>query len=319
MRWLVNAEGVVEQPSAEQIAACMGAEREGVSWLDIEDPQGEDLQILKDGFRFHNLTLEDVRHRTRSPKIDDYAGYVFLALTQMDWQPPKLTRRDEHIFLSRHYIVTVHSQPDRGLRALHKRVKEGPELAREKPAFLQFLVLNRLAEHTFAVLEGLEVSITALERKIISRPSRREMAAVYDLRQAVTDLAKYLGAQREIFQHLITHSIEPDDHQQLVYYKDVHERLARQHEAAESLRDLCHSVVDVYMAGADNRLNETMKQLTIVAALFLPVTAISGFFGMNHQFLVEHITGPNVFWATVGAMLMTQLLLGVFFWRRGYF
>jgi magnesium transporter len=62
-----------------------------------------------------------------------------------------------------------------------------------------------------------------------------------------------------------------------------------------------------------------MKQLTLVAALFLPVTAISGFFGMNHEFLVSHITGPYVFWATVGAMLMTQLVLGVFFWRRGYF
>jgi magnesium transporter len=319
MRWLASADGVVEQPTVEQVSASLRSEGEGVVWLDIEDPQGEDFQLLKSEFGFHNLALEDIRHRTRTPKIDDYPGYVFLALTQMDWHTPKLTRRDEHIFLSRHYVVTVHSQPDRGLRALHTRVKDSPEMAREKPAFLQFLVLNRLVEHAFVVLEGLEVSITALERKIITRPSRREMAAVYDLRQTVTDLAKYLGAQREIFQHLITHSIEPDDHQQLVYYKDVHERLVRQHEAAEGLRDLCHSVVDVYMAGSDNRLNETMKQLTLVAALFLPVTAISGFFGMNHEFLVGHITSAYAFWGTVAAMLMTQVVLGVFFWRRGYF
>ena len=82
--------------------------------------------------------------------------------------------------------------------------------------------------------------------------------------------------------------------------------------------DLCGGVMEVYMSGASNRLNEQMKQLTLLAALFLPITAITGFFGMNHAWLVDHINGLNPFLATIVAMALVESVLLMVFWRRGW-
>jgi magnesium transporter len=319
MRWLVNASGVIEEPEAEQIRDCLEHEASGVFWVHVEVPREYDIELLRSTFGFHSLTIEELRKRSRGQRIEDYPGYAFLVLQRPQWRGGALAFEEVEVFLSRHYVVTVHSHPDPGLGELRRRLQAAPDLAREKPAFLQFLVLDQLVENTFSVLDALERSINQLERQVITNPTRRQLAQAYDLRQSVADLDKNLGGMHEAFQHLITHSIEPGDSHLLVYYRDIFGHITRQHESAHSLSELAHSVMEVYMAGADNRLNATMKQLTMLAALFLPVTAISGFFGMNHEFLVQHISGEAAFWMTVALMVATQAVLAIFFWRRGYF
>ena len=318
MRWLASATGITEHAGADDVNVCLG-DKDRVAWLDIEEPTPFDFDLLRNCFGFHALTIEELRKQNRRQKIDDYPGYAFLVLQRVDWQQATLRFRDLEVYLSRHFVVTVHNQHEPGFADLRRRLEEAPELAEEKPAFLQFLVLDQLVEHNFAVIDELERSINLLERSILTSPTRRQLSQAYDLRQTVTDLDKHLGELHEVFQHLITHSIDREDRQLQIYYRDVFGHIERQHEMAHGLSELAHSVMEVYMAGADNRLNATMKQLTMLAALFLPVTAISGFFGMNHQFLVEHITSETTFWLTVGLMAATQLVLAVFFWRRGYF
>ena len=293
--------------------------RESVAWVDIEEPTAWDFELLRGCFGFHSLTLEELQRRSRRQKIDDYPGYTFMVMQRVDWTAARLDLLDLEIYLSRHYVVTVHAHREPAFADLRRRLTEAPELSRERPAFLQFLVLNQLVEQTFVVLDDLEENINKLERAILNQPSRRLLNRAYDLRQTVIDLDKHLGELHELFQHLITHSIDPEDQQLLIYYRDLFGHVERQHDTAKSLSELAHSVMEVYLAGADNRLNATMKQLTMLAALFLPVTAISGFFGMNHDFLVQHISGPTAFWLTVSLMVATQASLAVFFWRRGYF
>ncbi|HVD00219.1 MAG TPA: magnesium transporter CorA family protein [Candidatus Dormibacteraeota bacterium] len=318
MRWLTSTEGVVEDPDAAMVKKAL-KDDEMVVWVDIEEPTAWDIELLRDCFGFHSLTLEEIQKHSRRQKIDDYPGYTFMVLQRVDWTAGQLEFLDLEVYLSRHFVVTVHAHTEPAFGDLRRRLGQVPELAREKPAFLQFLVLNQLVEQNFTLLDELQVAINTLERAILSRPTRRLLNRAYDLRQTVIDLDKHLAELHELFQHLITHSIAPEDQQLLIYYRDLFGHVERQHDTARSLSDLAHSVMEVYMAGADNRLNSTMKQLTMVAALFLPVTAISGFFGMNHQFLVQHITGETSFWLTVCLMVLTQGGLAVFFWRRGYF
>jgi magnesium transporter len=318
MRWLATAEGVVEDPEVPMVKAAIEG-KETVAWIDIEEPTAWDVELLRGCFGFHSLTLEEIHRQSHRQKIDDYPGYTFLVMQRVDWTAGTLNLLDFEVYLSRHYVVTVHAHKEPAFAELRRRLSAAPELARERPAFLQFLVLNELVEQTFVILDDIEVAITKLERAILSQPTRRLLNRAYDLRNTVIDLDKHLGELHELFQHLITHSIDPEDQQLLIYYRDLFGHVERQHDTAKSLSELAHSVMEVYLAGADNRLNATMKQLTMLAALFLPVTAISGFFGMNHDYLVQHITGATAFWLTVGLMFMTQASLAIFFWRRGYF
>src|SRR5438034_6747488 len=100
------------------------------------------------------------------------------------------------------------------------------------------------------------------------------------MKHAVTDLRKFLGAQREVFQRLVTRGIHLQQQDMTLYYRDVYDHVIRQYETVDSLRDLLTSAMDVYLSTVSNRINQTVKTLTVLASLFLPLTFLTGFFGM---------------------------------------
>lgn len=320
MRWLVTRDGVVETPARDLLEETVAAPREDVYWVDLQDPDGDDLTILREVFGFPLHAVESISRPLERPHIEEFDSLNLLTLFAADWDgaASRLRLRKIEVFLSKHFIVTAHATSEAGFGDVRRRVRENPKIAGEKPAYLQYLVLAQIVDPLSAVLDDVEASITGLERQIVVRPTRRGMGRVYDLKQVATDLGKYTGAQREVVEHLITHAIDPAEQHMLMYYKDIHATLVRQHETADELRDLCGGVMEVYMSGASNRLNEQMKQLTLLAALFLPITAITGFFGMNHAWLVDHINGLNPFLATIVAMALVESVLLMVFWRRGW-
>lgn len=320
MRWLATTKGVVETPARDLLEDTVAEQREDVYWVDFQDPDGDDYAILREVFGFPLNAVESIARPLERPHIEELETCEFLTLFAADWDAAQtaLRVRKIEVFLSKHFIVTAHVESEPGFADVRRRLRENPKIAAEKPAYLQFLVLAQLIDPLSAVLDEVETSITTLERQIVVRPTRRGMGRVYDFKQVATDLGKNVGAQREVFEHLITHAIDPAEQFILMYYKDLHATLVRQHETADELRDLCGGVMEVYMSGASNRLNEQMKQLTLLTALFLPLSAITGFFGMNHEWLVDHIRGLDTLVATIVAMAVVEAVLLVVFWRRGW-
>jgi magnesium transporter len=139
------------------------------------------------------------------------------------------------------------------------------------------------------------------------------------LKRAVVDLRKVLGAQRDVFQRLTSHAITEQGGQEMsIYYRDVYDHIVRQYETADSLRDLLTSTMDVYLSTVSNRLNDVMRRLTVIATLFMPLSFITGFFGMNFAWLVNHITTTGAFALGITAMLGTVLMQFLYFRRRGW-
>jgi magnesium transporter len=136
----------------------------------------------------------------------------------------------------------------------------------------------------------------------------------------VIDLRKVLGAQRDVFQRLTTHTVGFEGGQDMtIYYRDVYDHIIRQYETVDSLRDLLTSAMDVYLSTVSNRLNQVITRLTVFATLFLPLTFITGFFGMNFAWLVAHIAPAWTFWVlAVGVMLATTALQLLYYRRRGW-
>jgi magnesium transporter len=134
----------------------------------------------------------------------------------------------------------------------------------------------------------------------------------------VAELRRVLGPQRDVFQRLLSHSLDHSEGDLPLYWRDVYEDLVRQYEQADSLRDLLTGAMDVYLSTVSNRLNGTMMQLTVIASVFLPLTFLTGFFGMNFGFLVARISGVAAFAVGVSIMAATLLLQLFLFWRRGW-
>ncbi len=318
-RHLIAAQGALVEPRADAIAACLSEGKQGF-WLDIEGPDDSDYELLEKTFKFHPLTLEDIRHQNQRPKLDEYAGYVFVVLFTAEFDGERIHIREQHLFLSSQYLVSVHLEPSPPLARLRERIKANPDLAHRNLPFLFYLVVDQLVDAIFPVIEQVDDATEQLEEAIVTRADPASLGRLTNLKRAVIDLRKVLGAQRDVFQRLTTHTVGLEGGQEMtIYYRDVYDHIIRQYETVDSLRDLLTSAMDVYLSTVSNRLNLRITRLTVFATLFLPLTFLTGFFGMNFAWLVAHIVPAWTFWVlAVGVMLATTALQLLYYRRRGW-
>ena len=319
IRHLVATDGPQLEPTADSLLACLKAGKQGF-WLDIENPGDDDYALLEKTFGFHPLTLEDIRNQNQRPKLEEYTGYAFVVLFTAELDGKRVQIREHHLYVSPQYLVSVHLEPSDPLNRLRERIKANPDLTRRSLPFLFYLVVDQLVDALFPVLEQLDDATDELEDRIIDDPDTAALTELSNLKRAVVDLRKVLGAQRDVFQRLTTRAVgDPSDKEMSIYYRDVYDHLVRQHETVDSLRDLLTSAMDVYLSTVSNRLNLRITRLTVFATLFLPLTFISGFFGMNFGWLVAHIAPAWTFWVlAVGVMLATTAAQLWYYRGRGW-
>jgi magnesium transporter len=319
MRTLITTKGAHKEPSKSEISEHLArADKEGF-WLDIEKPDDDDFEVLEKIFKFHHLTLEDVRHRNQRPKLDEFSGYSFAVIFTAEWSDTHMGFLEHHFYLGRHYVVTVHAEPAPVLAELRDRIKQVPELCKGLPSYLTYLVIDALVDTNFPILERLDDVLDQLQDEIVTRADARVLSMIYGLKHDVTELRRLFASQRDLFQRLITHSLDLHEGDMTVYWRDVYDHIVRQYETVDSLRDLLTGAMDVYLSTVSNRLNVTMKTLTVIASLFLPLSFLTGFYGMNFGFLTSVLEPPSwVFWVGVGTMVGSLVVQVLLFRRRGW-
>jgi|SRR5438093_7561473 len=318
-RMLITTKGAHKEPSKSEIAEHLEkADKEGF-WLDIEKPDDDDFEVLEKIFKFHHLTIEDVRNRNQRPKLDEFPEYSFAVIFTASWSDTSMGFLEHHFYLGRHYVVTVHQEAAPVLTELRDRIREVPELCKGLPSFLTYLVIDALVDTNFPILDRLDDVIDQLQDDIVSKADAKVLSTIYGLKHDVTELRRLLAAQRDLFQRLITHSLDLHETDMTVYWRDVYDHIVRQYETVDSLRDLLTGAMDVYLSTVSNRLNVTMKTLTVIASLFLPLSFLTGFYGMNFAYLTSVLEPPNwVFWVGVGTMVGATVFQVVLFRRRGW-
>jgi magnesium transporter len=319
MRTLLTTSGKTVGTDGAAITRCFGdAHKEGL-WLDIESPDADDYKLLEETFNAHPLSIEDIQQQNQRPKIDEYPEYNFVVIFQADWQGDDVNFLEHHLFVGPNYLITVHNEAAPALAELQARIEKSPALTKGQPAFLTYLVIDALVDATFPVLERVDETVDRMEDEIIEKAAPDSLDRIYHLKHSVTELRRYLGAQRDVFQRLITHGIHLQQQDMTLYYRDVYDHIVRQYETVDSLRDLLSSAMDVYLSTVSNRLNQTTKALTVIASLFLPLSFLTGFYGMNFSYLTTVLEAP--YWAFaigIGTMLISIAIQLYFFRRRGW-
>jgi magnesium transporter len=319
MRTLITTRGAYHEPTVHTIRDHLQRCHEEGFWMDIEAPDEQDYEILTKAFEFHPLTIEDVKHGDQRPKLEEYTGYAFMVLFEANIKDGELIFQEYFLFLSDDYLVTVHSDPQPQLTDLRKRIEARPDTTKDQPAFLTYLVVDQIVDANFPVLDELDNTIDELEDTIIDKADPEQLRTIYSLKHSITRLRQLLGAQRDLFQRLITSALGPDDREMGLYYRDVYDHIIRQYETVDSLRDLLTGAMDVYLSTVSNRLNVTMRTLTVIASLFLPLTFLTGFYGMNFAYLTQVLEPPYIaFWIGIGTMLVATAIQFWFFRRRGW-
>ncbi|HZL64244.1 MAG TPA: magnesium/cobalt transporter CorA [Thermoleophilia bacterium] len=314
--FLVDADGAHEHVDEALVKEHLSESE--FFWLDLYRPTAADLTMLTDVFAFHPLAVEDAAHFGQRPKLDPFDGFVLLVAYGANEDKDGLV--EVHCFYGERFLVTVHRDscpPFDNLRVRAARDMSPPA----KGAMLLYLVVDALADSFFPGLAKLDDRIDELENGVLQKPDDAQLQQIFALKRRLVTWRKVITPERDTFARLVTGVVAipgmtPDmEH----YYRDVYDHLIRISDLVDSYRDLLTGAMDVYLSTISNRLNEVMRRLTIVATIFMPLTWITGFFGMNFGRLVLNITGWPAFLvfglATQVAAVAVMLVL---FRRRGW-
>lgn len=287
-------------------------------WLDLHQPSAGDVDLLGELFGFHTLALEDARHFGQRAKVDDYDHFAFIVVYGATPDEDRLV--EVHCFYSERCLVTVHHDdcpPFAQLREEHARHANGPA----EPILLLYRVIDRLTDSFFPVMHEFDDELDAIEADLAREPSDRQQQAIFALKRRLITIRKAVGPQRDMLGRLAGGAVglpgmtlEAER-----YFRDVYDHLIRIGDLLESYRDLLSGASDVYLSTVSNRLNAVMKQLAVIATIFLPLTFVVGLFGQNFDWMVDHVDSLWAFLAFgVGAQIVVLLALVVYFRRRGW-
>jgi magnesium transporter len=289
-------------------------------WLDLTSPSDEDLRRIGDLLSLHPMAMEDTREFGQRPKMDVYENHVlvvFFTARVADESSDAVARSIEvHVYVSGDYIVTIRREACDLLDRLHDTML--PEKT-DVEDYLVYRIFDTLTDAWYPVIDAIETKVDELEAQVFAHTSRDQLSRIYRLRQEVREHHRLLGGQRDQFGPAAEaiRNLAGLSRGAKEYLRDVGDHLAQiTGEFHRQLEDLMSLAQTYFNANAD-RLNGTATRLTVVGTLFVVWTLITGFFGQNFPYLVNHIGGRAHFLLFgVGGLVVPTLVLGTLFWIK---
>lgn len=299
-------------------------DRTGLVWVDMAGEETALCEpVLRKTFGFHPLAVEDALSEAHVPKLDEWDDYIYMVLHDIvyhagDFGHTHLPELD--IFLGQNYIVTHHQQPIPALERIWITLARDERLRRSGPDHILFRLAHELVKDHLDVIEQVELAVNELEDRVFDRPSRDIPEQLFTLKRMLLQMRRTIGPQREVFNKLARDRLPVIDSRDKVFFRDVYDQAVRLYDLMESQRDLVSGALDTYLSTVNNRMNETMRLLTVITTLFMPLTFITGFFGMNFFQAVlpsEGWTGLYTLEAALVSMVVVPILMYWWMKRKG--
>jgi magnesium transporter len=305
-------------------------DREGTLWVDIENAESASTQeseaLLRDVFGFHPLAVQDAIEESHIPKIDDWGEYIYLVFhgTSIDPQTDDLRLHELDIFLGLNYVVTYHTEPLSFLDQDRKSIERDPRDRLQHGAdHLLFRFLERAVDQSLETIEHLDDRVDAIQNQVIANPRTRSLETIFRLKRSAIRLQKIFSPQREVLNRLARDPYKPVQDKHRIYFRDVYDHVVRIHDISESLRDLIAGTLETYLSVMSNRTNDIMKTLTMVTVMFMPMSFLVGFFGMNFfgETLAFQSPLPKrlLFFGSLLIMCVSPSLMWIYVRRKKWF
>ena len=257
----------------------------GLLWVDfLNEPDDSCERILHDVFHFHPLAIDDALRESHVPKLDDWQTYLYLVLHALVFDPAtdgQLSTQELDIFAGPRYIVTHREQEIESLNRVWAACPKDERMMGRGAARLLYHLVDEIVAAHMPVVDAIDEEMDRLEELILASPGPATLPQVLRIKRSLLHLRRIVAPQRETLNRLARDEFAVIDAGQRVYFRDVYDHLVRLYDIAEGLRDLAAGALDTYLSVINNRMNEVMKTFTFITTLFMPITFITGFFGMN--------------------------------------
>jgi len=288
-------------------------------WVDLASPAEEEARILRDVFHFHELSIEDSLAEVHHPKIETYGEYLYVILHGIDFQSAKhrFATHDTDFFLGRNYLVTVHDGTSRSIQRLRDVCQRSSHVLDEGPAALMHRIVDTMVDNYGPEVEKLAEKLDQVEQQVFDQPRKNLVKAILTVKRDVAALRRVVLPERDVVSRLARREFPSISEQVSYRFRDVYDHLVRLSDESMLFHDRLSSLLDAHLASVSNRLNQVMKVLTVIATIFMPLTVLTGMWGMNIP-LPGFPGGEGAqFWWIFGIMLATSAaMLAAFRLRR---
>ena len=287
-------------------------------WADLAAPTEQEFRILSDTFSLHPLSVEDAQSALQFPKIETYPDYLYLVLHGIDLKAGQaaFATRDIDFFLGRHYLVTVHDGTSRSVERMREVCERHERVLLEGPVGVLHRIVDVMVDNYRPAIDALEDRIDALEDQAFTGEPHL-VRQVLALKRDLGVLRRVIIPQRDAIARLARREFPIISDEMAYRFRDVYDRVARYTEEAFLFHDRVTNILEVHLATVSNRLNTVMKVLTVISTIFLPLTVLTGMWGMNVP--LPRFPGADAaqFWWIAGIMVAVSLtMLGIF--RRNH-
>jgi len=308
---------VPQKVDIDQIGSLLTTGK-GLLWVDIEDTTSEDAQFLMDMFRFHPLTVADcVSKNIHPPKIDQFEDHLFIIVHGINYhiESDVVETTELGVFLGKNYVVTSHDVPMRSVDSTIKWLQANGRPMRRGADMLAHDILDALVDNIMPTIDELDEKCSNIESEVIEHPRKETLSSIMQFKRSILALNRVMSPQREIVNGLARGDYPLIGKKAQIYYRNIYDHLVRIETLTQGLRDLADSALATYLSSVSNRMNEVMKVLSVVAAVFLPLTLLAGIYGMNFVNMPE-LQWRYGYFVVWGVMVLVALSLMAFFRKR---
>jgi magnesium transporter len=298
-------------------AALAAVKEGGFLWLNYCEPTMEELSKLIVPLGIHPLSIEDCFDENQIPKIEDFPQNTFLIFNTFDYSKRRLETGEIDLFIGEDFLVTVSQRNSENrpiLDGIEHTVEMDSESARRGPAFLMHVILDHVVDQKFLAVEALEDELDALEEAMLDDVSNFNPSDLIRLRRDLLNLRKSLFHEREILVKICRKDCKFISEKAIFHYRDIYDHITKFFELTESYRDILSSLMEMYLSMLNNQMtktanatNATVRRLTFITTIFMPLALLSGIGGMSEWSMM---TGPQNWKIAYPAFLLGMVVIG---------
>ena len=276
-----HAEGSQVRAVAPGEAVRLALSGPGAVWLDMDDEPGPAVGAALAPLGIHPLALEDMVVDVNRPKVDSYGRYVYVVVHSARWDEDRPELREIDLLIGERFLVTHHEGATRSVATAHELLPRRPELLARGPAPLMHLLLDVMVDHWLPIVDQVSDEIDGLEESLFDRADAGLHRRILRLKRGMSALRRIVGPQRDTVLALTRDEFAPIPAEVRPYLRDVYDRLARVSDLLDSFREETAALLELHAAQVSNQLNAVIKRLTVIATVGLPLTIVTGYYGMN--------------------------------------
>ncbi len=318
-----RADGSLDLSLREEAISAALADPRGLLWIDFFDEPDETCErIMRDIFHFHPLAIDDALRESHVPKLDDWDAYLYLVLHAVSFDASaeeQLATHELDIFAGATFVVTHREHAIEPLEHVWDSCGRDERVMGRGAARLLYHLVDEVVAGHMPVVDSIDAEMEVIEERILSAVAPAPLSQVLRIKRSLLHLRRIVAPQRETLNRLARDEIAAIGREDRIYFRDVYDHLVRLYDITEGLRDLAAGMLDTYLSVVNNRMNEVMKTFTLITTLFMPISFVTGFFGMN--FFTPQSPPPGwtariVFGAVCAAVVLVPFLMYTWLRRR---